>query len=178
MFKKTALLLVVVSALFSESAFARAGGSGYLFAINAFLWNTTTEVSGVTDKSDTLLLDFKFGKTMGNGLYLGAIYKTEKYNQTAGSTDAKSYGPSIGYMGGSGFFGQFHYLLGGTYNTRSDGTGMQVDFGYMSEVSASVVVGAQLSYYSMEYKKDDNAPGADPLKVTRLAPMLILGFIF
>lgn len=169
--------VLITAMMLSGTAFARGAVSGWMFTANAFMENVTAETSGVSSDVKRLHYDLKLGNVSGGGLYLGAIYYSESEASGGVTSDGSGYGPSIGYMGSSGFFIQGHYLLGAKFGQYSEGKGIQADLGYLTDISPAVVVGVELRYRSVEYKELGGVK-IDGDKVTRLIPMFTLGFLF
>ncbi|AHZ84328.1 hypothetical protein Bb109J_c1636 [Bdellovibrio bacteriovorus] len=156
-----------------------ATSNGVLVNANIFMYNNSTETTpGGESKSNSSIYDIKLGYISGNGLYLGGLYTLRKVETDSGSVDGNALGASIGYVGASGFYVKGHYLLSAEYDTLKEGTGIQADFGYMTNVTSSFFVGVELTYRSIEYKKNEASPGMDSLKISETFPMLTVGFIF
>lgn len=173
-----ALAVFMAGSVFSLQSQA-ATSNGVLVNANIFMYNNNTEQTpGGESKSNNSIYDIKLGYVGGNGLYLGGIYTLRKTETDSGSVDGNALGASIGYVGASGFYVKGHYLLSAEYDTLKEGTGIQADFGYMTNVTSSFFVGVELTYRSIDYKKNEASPGMDSMKVTETFPMLTVGFIF
>ncbi|WII70884.1 hypothetical protein QJS83_10470 [Bdellovibrio sp. 22V] len=176
--------LLVLSALLSVGLFAsiseaRSTGGGVMLTANAFMRNTTSKVgSGSESESKVSTYDLKLGYLGGSGLYLGGIYSISKTEGSGASTDGKALGGSIGYVGASGFYVQGHYLAQAEYGDWKEGTGFQGDFGYITNVTGAFIVGVELSYRAIEYKKDETDASVSSIKTSELMPLLTVGFIF
>ncbi len=173
------VLCVLASLCAGSVAMARGGGSGngVILTANAFVYNTTVEVpSGAASESNISIYDIKMGYLSASGLYWGGLYTVR--NQS-GDTDQAGHavGGSLGYFGANGFYLKGHYILQATQGDYDEGTGVQGDFGYLAGVSGSFYVGVELTYRSIEYKKQLSAPIAG-YKVSQLFPMLTVGFVF
>ncbi|KYG65411.1 hypothetical protein AZI87_12780 [Bdellovibrio bacteriovorus] len=149
--------------------------SGVLLTANAFMYNSTVEDDSTSSDSKTAIYDIKLGYLQGNGFYLGGIY-TKRDQSGSSDADGSAMGASIGYFGASGFFLKGHYLVSAENGNLKEGSGFQGDFGYISEVSSSVIVGVELTYRSIEYKETNGADSKT--KVSELFPMLTVGFVF
>lgn len=177
--KNVALMSLILTGAFGVSTQA-ASSSGVLVTANAFMYNSTVEqtpgAGAVESKSS--IYDMKLGYLSSSGLYLGGIYTIKNSETDSGSTDGSAMGASLGYVGARGFYVKGHYLVSGTYGDFKEGTGVQGDLGYMASVSSSMVVGVELTYRSMEYKKKDGDPSLESYKQSELLPLMTIGFIF
>jgi hypothetical protein len=171
---------------FTTTAQARGGGgSGILFDLNLYYGSSKVDdvYSGVTThESDgkTAIYDVKLGYLPGSGLYLGGIYTSRSDNAlNASGTAASAMGGSVGYMGSEGFFIMGHYLVTATSGEYKEGSGVQVDLGYKAGVSSGWLVGAELTYRSITYKKNDTlAATFESHQVTEVMPMISVGYMF
>jgi hypothetical protein len=194
--KKTGISSLIVAAslcsgllTLGSSAFARGGGggggSGVLLDANLYYHSARTETKDVGGVSKTLsdgttaIYDIKLGYLMSEGLYIGGIYtsRSDSALNLSGNSGSAT-GASVGYMAGTGIFVMGHYLVSGTYGTYSDGSGIQADFGYKAGMGSGWLLGAELSYRSMTYKKDSSNAALDSYKVTELFPMVSVGYLF
>ncbi|MNK01174.1 hypothetical protein D3C87_189690 [compost metagenome] len=172
-------ILAFSAAPSAEAARGGGGGSGgVMLTANAFMYNQKIDNNGTEAEANTSIYDIKLGYLGGSGLYLGAIYSLKNTDDGTNKKDGSAYGGSIGYIGSRGFFIQGHYLASAKFDRYSDGSGYQADFGYMTSVSSSVLLGVELSYRSIEYKKDDNTSATISRKETELTPKLTIGFAF
>ncbi|CAE79674.1 hypothetical protein AB1A81_08290 [Bdellovibrio bacteriovorus] len=179
MSKKILALAVFMAGSVLSLQSQAATSNGVLVNANIFMYNNSTETTpGGESKSNSSIYDIKLGYISGNGLYLGGLYTLRKVETDSGSVDGNALGASIGYVGASGFYVKGHYLLSAEYDTLKEGTGIQADFGYMTNVTSSFFVGVELTYRSIEYKKNEASPGMDSLKISETFPMLTVGFIF
>ncbi len=180
--KIMATALVMMTSAFVSAAQARGSSSGVMATLNAFMYNQEAEVTAgggsSTSKSENSIYDIKLGYLTGGGLYLGGLYTMKSAKSGSTTTDGKNLGASVGYVGASGFFIQGHYILSAEFGDLKEGTGIQADLGYINNVTGNVLVGVELTYRSIEYKKDDTSPGMDKTKITELLPMLTVGFVF
>lgn len=171
-----ALLITTIIAPFAQ---ARGSASGVMLTANAYMYNTNIDMTpGGSSKSESSIYDIKLGYLGGSGLYLGGLYSIRKDVSDSSSLDGKAMGASLGYVGASGFFIKGHYLLSTEYGDFKEGTGIQGDFGYITNVTGAFIVGVELTYRSVEYKKNDTIPGFEKLKRNELFPMLTVGFVF
>lgn len=171
-------VVVMVGSIFVSQAQARGSSSGVMLTANAFMYNVTTEdTPGSKSESKTSIYDIKLGYLTGTGLYLGGLYTIR--NQENGTTeDGKAVGASIGYVGVDGFFIKGHYIVSAERGAYKEGTGIQGDFGYLTNVTGAFLVGVELTYRSIEYKKNDSIPTLEKRKQDELFPMLTVGFVF
>lgn len=182
--------LVLLSALFlAPAAQARGGGggggSGVLFDVNLFYTSSKIEskntggAATVTTDGSTAIYDLKLGYLPGSGLYWGGIYTSRSnsvLNQSG--TSGSALGASLGYMGSNGFFIMGHYLFSATEGDLSEGTGIQADLGYKAGMGSGWVVGGELTYRSITYKKDASNPSLESYKKDEVLPMISIGYLF
>lgn len=176
--------LVISSALaFAGTAQARSG-SGVLFDVNLYYGSTAQSlkaIGGTETKSEnsTAMYDIKLGYLTGSGLYWGGIYSSKSYTVlNAEGTNASALGASLGYFGSSGFFIMGHYLASATHGKDlKDGTGFQADLGYKAGVGGNWLVGGELTYRSISFKKDESI-GVESYTLSEVVPMLSIGYLF
>lgn len=170
----TSVLLLSLSA---EAA--RTSSSGLILTANAYMYNSSTETTpGSNVETTSSIYDLKVGYLMGNGLYLGGIYTIRRSESNNVETDGKAAGASLGYVASSGMFIQGHYLAMADVGSYKEGSGYQVDLGYLSNVTGPLLIGVELTYRSMNYKEDDNNASVTKVIKTELMPLLTLGFVF
>lgn len=158
---------------------ARGSSSGVIFSLNTFMYNTTSESTpGSKSDSKISLYDLKLGYLDGSGMYLGGIYSSKSSESSNVTRNGSAVGASLGYVGSQGFFITGHYLASATYDTLEEGSGIQVDLGYLNNVTGPLLMGVELSYRAMEYKKDKNNSSLESYKTSELMPMLTIGFVF
>jgi hypothetical protein len=184
--KMTGLSTLVFASILALGglAQARGGGSGVLFDVNLY-YGSSKEDQKLTDGTEsksgstTAIYDIKLGYLGGSGLYLGGIYTSHSSTPLDGSgTNGSAMGGSVGYFGSTGFFIMGHYLVTGTYGKYTDGSGMQVDLGYKAGVGGNWLVGGELSYRSMTYKKNEDIANLDSYTSTDIVPMVSIGYMF
>jgi len=171
------LSVALLTGLVASQAQARGSSSGVLLTANAFIYNSTDEVNGSKNEAKNSVYDLKLGYLTGSGLYLGGIYSIRNVDNGS-SKDGKSLGGSIGYVGASGFFVMGHYIASAEFGDLKEGTGFQGDLGYITNVTGAFIVGVELTYRSIEYKKDETDPSVSKHKKDELMPMLTVGFVF
>jgi hypothetical protein len=180
--KIVATALVMATSVCASFAQARGSSSGVMFTANVFMYNNSEEVTtgSTTSKGDSKssIYDIKGGYLTGDGLYFGGLYTMRNAEAGNSSYDGKNLGVSLGYVGVNGFFVMGHYILSAEYGPLKEGTGIQGDFGYITNVTGSFLVGVELTYRSIEYKKDEDSAGVDKHKKDELLPMLTVGFVF
>lgn len=184
--KKMWLLALVLAFMTTLVTTAQArGGSGVLFDVNLYYSSSkieTKDIGGaasVTTDGATAIYDVKLGYLSSSGLYLGGIYTSRSnsvLNQSG--TSGSATGGSVGYMGSAGFFIMGHYLVSATDGNYKEGSGVQADFGYKAGISNGWLVGAELSYRSMTYKKNDGNTSLESYKKDEVIPMVSVGYIF
>lgn len=179
----SALVLASTMAM-AATAHARGSGSGVLLTLNAFYYSNKAEVEAggatVSSESKNSIYDLKLGYLGGSGLYLGGLYTSRSSDSGSGTTTSgTATGASVGYVGSSGFYVMGHYLLSATEgNNYKEGSGIQADLGYMTAVSGNVIVGVELTYRSITYKKDDTNAALDSYKHDEVMPLLTIGYLF
>lgn len=180
--------------LAAPAAQARGGGSGYYLGLHLLPSNASEKIeagtSGLTDtevsvNSTTLeaLLGFNFGR-----LYVGGIYHSRAMAVEPGN-DPKltATGASLGvFYGGLVIMG--HYFFQATSeegdaagSSWSAGSGVGADIGFMFPVASNFVMGANVAYRSLSFKKyDDGTAEYDDAvdTMTETSPRLTVGFIF
>ncbi|HEY8270143.1 MAG TPA: hypothetical protein VIG33_04595 [Pseudobdellovibrionaceae bacterium] len=178
-------LIFASTMAFTGIAQARGGGSGILLDLNLYYGSVKVDDvnSGVTthqSDSASAIYDIKLGYLMGEGLYLGGIYTSRSESAlNASGTSGSATGASLGYMGSGGFFLMGHYLLSATEGAYKNGTGLQVDLGYKAGVSSGWLVGGELTYRSITYKKNATLSSAfEAREVTEVLPLVSVGYIF
>lgn len=175
----TKKILAILGALAIFSALQQAearGAGGVMLTANAFMYNEKVDNNGATSEANTSIYDFKLGYLLSSGVYLGGIYALKMTDDGTTKKDGSATGASLGYVGDSGFFIQGHYFLSAKFDKLTEGTGYQGDLGYVTSVSSAILLGVELSYRNIEYKKNNDVDAS--VKVTELLPKLTLGFAF
>lgn len=178
-------LLLASSLAFTVTAHARggSGGSGVMFTLNGF-YNTDktqTQSGGATTTSDTkgAVYDVKLGYLEGDGWYLGGMYTSRSHDAGGSSTAGSATAGSIGYVGSMGFYAMAHYIFSATEGTNyKQGSGYQGDLGYLTAINGSFIVGVEVTYRTITYKKDENNAALDHYTHDEVMPMLTLGYLF
>ena len=124
--------------------------------------------------------DLRLGYTLTNKVYVGGIYAKETRDSGSNEVERTSSGASLGYMGSHWFlmghyFFQSEQRLSAT-STLKEGSGFQVDLGYLFNISSSFKMGPQISHKSFSYKKLNNTNGSADHTLT--TPYLIFGIQF
>lgn len=183
--KKMWLSALVLASTLSGAATAQArgGGSGVLLTLNAFYKTDKAELKAggatATSESKSSVYDVKLGYLGGSGLYLGGLYTSRSYDAGGSPTAGSATGASVGYVGSAGFYVMGHYLLSATYGDNlKEGSGLQADFGYMTAVNGGLLVGVELTYRSVTYKKDETNAAMEHYKHDEVMPMLTIGYMF
>lgn len=149
-----------------------------------YTWDETFEGSSDSELTATYM-DFKLGAKVTTNVYVGGIYSTMTRESNGNERKRTGLGPSVGLMSG-GLFLIAHYLLNVEYvrsnsDTLEEGSGLQVDFGYLSSIGSNVYVGPQLTWRSFSYKKHNQGGSTSTLsdtKHTETVPYLALAFMF
>lgn len=171
---------LVFSMFGATQSYARGTANGILATLSGTITSFTNKEEGQPETKENMTLgDVKVGYLNGNGLYLGGLYAfgTTESDSGIGTIDNKEtvYGASIGYVGATGFYLTGHYLFAAKTDVLEEGNGFQLDFGHLSNVTSTFVVGVQVSYRSIDYKEKDTGI---KIKTTAFYPMLTLGFLF
>ena len=181
------VVLSVASTLaFAGTSHARSGGgSGVLFDVNLYYGSSksATKLTGGTETTNSdnssAIYDIKLGYLSDSGLYFGGIYTSRSDSAlNASGTNGSAMGASIGYFGSMGFFIQGHYLLSAEYGPYKEGKGIQVDVGYKAGVGSGWLLGGELTYRSIGYKKHDTISNLDTYTLTEVVPMISIGYLF
>ena len=159
----------------------------------AFLLSTNIGFSGEestegTSKSKSMVTqgDVNLGYAFSSGIYLGAFYGSKSQETDTTKPKGSHYGGTLGLISG-GWFVNAHYLTGGQWGETSgntswdEGTGAQVDLGYMMRVGGPLFLGLQLTYRSLTYEKkivNDVDVIGDPLKVNEFYPAMRISLIW
>lgn len=178
--KHSLKFLVAMMVMVPAMSWARGSTmSGIFLAANIFMYNQTTQdAAGNSADANRSIYDLKGGYLNGDGLYGGVIHTRRNYNATGlTSVNGQATGVSLGYIGDSGFYIMGHYYLMGSYDDYKEVSGYQGDFGYLVNVTGSFYVGVELTYRSLDYKKNDNAAVGN-ITMKELFPMLTVAFIF
>lgn len=182
--------IILGTLLVSSVAFGKAGGPAVMFR-PALMYTSSVSDDGkfanpnqntkrTTTRTDLIV---GLGYRMANGLYLGVTYysgSSPQKQEVGGAATYDftetwtSYGPSVGYVGTNFFVtGTYHFSPQSTYATSSTtttftgGTGYQIDVGYEFDLTDTITVGPQFTYYVASYKRYKNSVDAE-LPDTRL----------
>lgn len=172
------VVVIAVASAFTSLAQARGSASGIMLTGNVFMYNSTDDNGTSKVEAKNSIYDIKLGYLTGSGLYLGAIYTIRNLDNGTTSKDGKQLGGSLGYVASNGFFVQGHYIASAEFGDLKEGSGYQGDVGFITNVTGAFIVGVELTYRSIEYKKDDTNPSAPKYKKDELLPMLTVGFVF
>ncbi len=179
--------LVMLFFLLSSSLSLAAGGmrSAVNFGIAVFYKTESWESQNTTTSATVTDYDLKLGYVMPTGLYFGGIYSGESSKFNVGNEDrASQSGVSLGYFSDNGLFALGHYFLSADYDSGSTkyspGSGVGIDFGYLSMISQMFYVGVEFSYKSLTYTKIKTASTelSETTKRSLLQPFLHVGFTF
>lgn len=118
-------------------------------------WQNT---GATVSDSKTTIFDLKLAYLHSSGLYLGGMYSSMK----VGDDSAYAAGPTLGYNHYSGFYALFTYHLLAQYQRNggsklTDGMGAQIDFGWVFPLTSMFSLGPQITYRSLNFKKDAGA---------------------
>jgi hypothetical protein len=172
---------LVVLAMTLGSSLARAQ-----FVLNpAFTYMSHTVETNVGKGESTLLsVDLHAGYLMSSGLFLGGFYGYETEGSVNTDFNATSLAPTIGYFG-DGFLALFsyHFMASretGVNSKLVDGSGPQIDIGYVLPVTGSFSIGPQFRWRSIDYDKEEQngVETAVSYKITQIHPMISLWFQF
>jgi len=178
------LLMIIAIALagmgLGRSAHAQ---TGLMFSPSYMFWSYEDKSNGSTIAEVTAQhLDVRLGYIMQGGIYAGGLYSN--MNREDSSTDRKrtSYGASLGIVYNQ-FFIIGHYLLSSEYETASgttleDGTGFQIDIGYLFNVTGSFYAGPQVAIKNIDYDKINGNKVSADTSVSETMPYVTLAFIY
>lgn len=149
-----------------------------IITANVFIYESKAETTpGGASESKVTIYDFKGGYLIDRGWYLGAIYTMRSSQNGSGDESGTALGASGGYYFQNGFYLAGHYIFDAKLGDFKEGSGFQVDFGYITSVSGSLYVGVELTHRSITYKSNDTAV-IDKHTVTEMMPMLTVGIRF
>lgn len=181
--KKFFTILILALALVPVNSYAKGGGGGWLLGIDfSYLTSKTESVTGgvtTSGESSTSIYDLSFGSAMSSGLYIGALYSTRSDKSGSTTTTGSAMGPSIGFIGDSGFNIIATYILSSTDGDYKKGSGYQIDLGWRSFLSSSFYLGTKLSVRSIKYTENTTLSSAfDSITFNTTTPYVVLGFGF
>lgn len=173
--------------VFTQSANSKTigkdGEPGFILGMSTYYYSLSADSGSGSTKATYSIYDIKGGYANSKGLYLGGIYTSR--NDDIGGTSATAgseLGASAGYFGRSGFHFVGHYIfsaaLGSSSGSFEDGSGLQAEFGYLTDASSTFFIGVDISYRSLTYKKQAGAVLANSYKQTELFPQLSFAFTF
>jgi hypothetical protein len=182
--------LCIIVMFFASNAWAQkmenSSSGAFLLSTNVGFSGEESTEGNSESKSMVTHGDVNLGYIFSSGIYLGAFYGSK--NQETDTTKPKGshYGATVGLISG-GWFLNAHYLTSGKWGETSgntnwdDGTGAQVDLGYMMRVTGPLFLGLHLTYRSITYDKkivDDVEVIGDPLKVSEYFPAMRITLIW
>lgn len=154
--------------------------SGVLFDFGLYYGQNTAQsspsASNEWDQTITLY-DVKLGYVFDNGFYFGAEYSGRNEYSSGAATNGGTPALGVGYFFGNGFSLRGFYRLNETWGSYRDGTGYQIDFGYMTSVTSDFYMGIQLSRRETTFKTNDYIAGFSSWKRTETYPMLSFGVL-
>jgi len=182
-FMKKLLLILSIFGLASTASATIVFSPGVSYSSN------DTDTGSGTSSGSELLLDVKLGYIFPMGFYVGGIYHNASNSAGSAVNDEKAtaFGPSVGYFSPMGFYVTGHYFLVAERNDygvaggdASEGTGPQVDLGWVFPLTSVFSMGPQLTYRSLNYSKADVGGVATDIDVTRteIRPYISLFFMF
>lgn len=143
--------------------------------------------SASVEDSKKMYLDFNFGRQEGGGLYYGLLYISDSVSNLGSTQTLTGYGPSIGYMTGA-WFVHGHYVFSAEFDPATGdnqkwtkGSGLQMDLGYLMNISGPLNFGLQLSFRNLQFKSN-NTGGVDDesnaRSINELYPKFRFTFLF
>lgn len=187
MLRTSVATILATILLASSNVWAARGGSmsGFILGLDLSQFQKESDVTALGTSSKVTRTvtsyDANLGYVTSFDLYLGATYVSStsevKADDATSKEKSNAYGPSIGLFFGPGFSIIGSYLLGATSDDFKDGTGMQADLGWRSELGRGFFMGFKLSYRSVEYTKHKTFTDVK-LKEAGMAPYVSLGFLF
>ena len=148
-----------------SSGGGKSGGSVILSA-SAGLYNTKDDTAGVVNNNtEVSVSDGTLGYVFSSGIYIGGIYGTATTSDKALATKPVSTfsGGTLGYFSQGGFIFQGHYISNAEIKKATattgwvEGTGSQIDLGFIKNLYGPIFVGGQISTRTIEYAKLDTA---------------------
>lgn len=176
-------LLVLTQSLHAKSI-GKDGEPGFILGVSTFYYSLSADSGSGSSKSIYSIYDIKGGYANNKGLYLGGIYTSRNDDiGGTGGTSGSQLGASVGYFGRSGFHFVGHYILSATLGSGAgssleDGSGIQAEFGYLTDASSTFFIGVDLSYRSITYKKQAGIVLPNSYKQTEIFPQLSFAFTF
>lgn len=134
---------------------------------------------GSAVETSRTLIDFGAGHLFSNGITLGGMYGSEKYDQSTQTSSRTGIGPTIGYMKkkAQGFYFLGTYFINPSRTGGFKGTGTQLDVGYRFQLD-KVSIAPQFSKKSFKYTKV-NGTDLDPALIDdRIDPYFVLWIDF
>lgn len=167
----------------SEGVLARSGSmSGVILGADISYvekkGESKVDTGSATAKVNYTEYDLGLGYVTAIGMYIGGLYSSQSIKDDDSTVTGSAYGPSLGLLFGPGFSITGTYLLSGTLGQYKEGTGIQADLGWRSELGRGFFLGAKLSYRSIDYKKNEDLPTLVSYKITDLKPYISMGFLF
>jgi hypothetical protein len=155
---------------------------GILFSINHFQQNLQSKTSlsdGTSSdaESNDQLTDFKLGAKIGSP-YIGIMQSSRSSKSGSDVTKFSAVGGSLGYFLDGGFFIMAHYLAQASLGSYKEGTGQQIDLGFISGISSSFFLGAEISHRSITYKENASITNFESYNLAEILPLFSVGFIF
>lgn len=173
------------------SVFAAEGRSGgsFILSANGGVFNSKAQTGTAIDReTEVTNLDGQLGYVFSSGIYVGGLYGNSIFKTQGAVSDPEMThsGASLGYMSASGFFLIGHGIMNAEMKKatatadRIDGSGSQIDLGFVKNLFGPIFLGAQISSRSLEYKKLDTAgvETESEHKVTDLFPAIRLSIIW
>lgn len=155
--------------------------SGFIFDFGLYYGQSSAVASPVASNewSQTIMLyDIKMGYVTDSGFYLGGEYSgRNETNASGGTGNGGTPAVGVGYFFGNGFSLRGFYRWNETWGGYKDGTGYQIDFGYMTAVTSDFYLGIQLSRRETTFKTHDTIAGFNSWRRTETYPMLSFGFL-
>ena len=159
------ILLIFGSSLSAASPEGGRGGS-IIISGNVGAYQTKDETGDVVNHDTQVTsTDGQLGFVFSSGIYIGGIYgnSISKIQGAATKPEMIHHGASLGYMTNGGLFLIGHYITEAEIKKatatadRTEGSGSQVDLGFVKNLVGPIFVGAQISSRNLEYKKLDTA---------------------
>lgn len=175
--------LLIATLSLKAKTIGKDGEPGFILGVSTYYYSLTSNSGSSSTKSTNSIYDIKGGYANSKGLYLGGIY-TSRNDDIAGtsSTSGSELGASAGYFGRSGFHFVGHYIfsatLGSSVGGYEEGSGLQAEFGYLTDASSTFFIGVDLSYRSLTYRKQAGISLVNNYTQTELFPQLSFAFTF
>ena len=130
------------------------------------------------------VIDLRLGYVLDFGLYIGGLYSLQDQDILSDASDSY-FGPSIGYYNSGFLIVGTYYLYGERDLTNGSGKlagvkGYQLDLSYSVPITSTLLIGPQLTYYSVEFDDFQVSGSGSPIdyKFSGITPYFNMTFLF